>query len=221
MFAAWLLFLIHRLEKRNPAGMSAGYGFVLSKWLGILYMFRLFINALALFYFFGLSIQQIYMPGVSLFMILLPFALLLWYCTQTTLQKRARFLELLFPWIAGLFVILIFFAVLGLEGKFHLPRVSGCRLNSAGQWISPAAVHHAAGVSPLLVPAVTENLWAKKSPRAQQGETCGEPEASAENAAGREPVPEELESGKEISPDSWWKKRKAFVWRAVAGVFNP
>ena len=219
LFAVWLLFLIHRLEKRNPAGMSAGYGFVLSKWLGILYMFRLFINALALFYFFGLSIQQIYMPGVSLFMILLPFALLLWYCTQTTLQKRARFLELLFPWIAGLFVILIFFAVLGLEGKLHLPELQDDVSTVLGNGYLLLLCTTPLEFLLFLVPAVTENLWAKKSPRAQQGETCGEPEASEENAAGREPVPEKLESGKEISPDSWWKKRKAFVWRAVAGVF--
>ena len=159
LFAVWLLFLIRRLERRNPAGMSAGYGFVLSKWMGVLYMLRLFVNALALFYFFGLSIQKIYMPDTGLFMILLPFALLLWYCTQTTLQKRARFLELLFPWIMALFVILVFFAILGLEGKFHLPELTDNVATVFGNGYLLLLCSTPLECLLFLVPAVTGNLW--------------------------------------------------------------
>ena len=121
LFIFWMLWIIWRLEKRNPEKMAEGYGLVLNKPLGMLYLVRLFVNALALFYFFGISIQKIYMPDMSLLKILLPFAVLLWYCTQTTLQKRARFLELLFPWIVALFFTLIVFSFLGLEGEFRLP----------------------------------------------------------------------------------------------------
>lgn len=120
LFIFWMLFMIRRLEKNNPKAMAAGYGFVLNKPLGALYLARLLINGLALFCFFGISIQKIYMPDTSLLKILLPFAVLLWYCTQTTLQKRARFLELLFPWIAALFFMLIVFSFLGLEGEIRI-----------------------------------------------------------------------------------------------------
>lgn len=193
LFVAWLLYLIRRLEIRNPAGMSAGYGFVLSKWMGILYMIRLFINALALFYFFGLSIQKIYMPDTGLFMILLPFGLLLWYCTQTTLQKRARFLELLFPWIMALFVILVFFAILGLEGKFHLPEFADELVTVFGNGYLLLLCSTPLEFLLFLVPAVTQNLWESSDPQASQA------------------VPAD-------SVDMWWKKRRELVWRAVLGV---
>lgn len=197
LFTAWLLFLIRWLERRNPAGMSAGYGFVLSRWMGILYMIRLFLNALALFYFFGLSIQKIYMPDTGLFMILLPFALLLWYCTQTTLQKRARFLELLFPWIIALFVILVFFAILGLEGKFHLPEFTDDFAIVLGNGYLLLLCSTPLEFLLFLVPAVTENLWKTSSPREMQEKTTVSP----------------ADSGNVL-----WKKRRALVWRAVAGV---
>lgn len=244
LFAVWLLFLIRRLERRNPAGMSAGYGFVLSKWMGVLYMLRLFVNALALFYFFGLSIQKIYMPDTGLFMILLPFALLLWYCTQTTLQKRARFLELLFPWIMALFVILVFFAILGLEGKFHLPELTDNVATVFGNGYLLLLCSTPLEFLLFLVPAVTGNLWKTSSPRSPQEETQekiqkqfqGKQQGSpaAGGSAGADvhvgtDVPEDGDPEQKVSgakdvadsadaADAWWKKRRALVWRAVAGV---
>lgn len=198
LFTGGLLYLIRRLEEKNPAGMCAGYGFVLKKWMGILYMLRLFVNALALFYFFGLSIQKIYMPDAGLLMILFPFALLLWYCTQTTLQKRARFMELLFPWIMVLFVVLVFFALLGLEGKFHLPAFHDSFSTVLNNGYLLLLCTTPLEFLLFLVPAVTKNIWEEKSP-------IGEPEKE--------------KNGKETTTYAWWKQRKKFVWRAVGGVF--
>ena len=196
LFAAWLLFVIRCLEQRKPAAMQAGYGFALNRWLGIVYLVRLFLNSLALFAFFGLTIRKIYMPDRSLFLILLPFALLLWYCTQTTLQKRARFMELLFPWIVSLFLILVLFALLALEGRFHIPSLQ----EEAGVLLNNSYVLLLC-TTPLefllfLVPAVTKDLWAgcaTKTSDPQQSETRDQ---------------------KEI----WWRKRRNQVWRAVGGV---
>lgn len=211
LFVGWLLFLIHRLERRNPAGMCAGYGFVLSRWMGILYMIRLFINALALFYFFGLSIQKIYMPDASLLMILLPFALLLWYCTQTTLQKRARFLELLFPWVMALFVILVFFAILGLEGKVHLPELQDDISTVLGNGYLLLLCSTPLEFLLFLVPAVTKDIWERQSPRelADEGGTISVTEKCQEGQSGGNCV---------VPDDHWWRKRRRFVWQAVAGV---
>lgn len=121
VFVGWLLYLTERLEKKSPKAMETGYGCVIGKGLGVIYLIRLFLSGLALFYFFGLSVQQIYMPRVSLPAIWLPFGLLLWYCAQTTLQKRARFVELLFPWIAVLVALLLLAAFVGVGAQWHSP----------------------------------------------------------------------------------------------------
>lgn len=81
----------------------------------IVYIIRLFINAVALFYFFGKTVQTVYMPDSGMFFILLPAAILLWYSLYTTLQKRARFLELIFPWIIVMYLTAIILSFLGIE----------------------------------------------------------------------------------------------------------
>ena len=81
----------------------------------ILYILRFFINAAALFYFFGKTIQTVYMPENSLLFILFPAAILLWYSLHTNLQKRARFLELIFPWIIIIYIIAVILSFLGIE----------------------------------------------------------------------------------------------------------
>lgn len=194
LFIGWLLYIIRKLEKRNPQGMYAGYGFVLNRWVGILYMVRMFLNGLALFYFFGISIQKIYMPDAGMFRILFPFAVLLWYCTQTTLQKRARFIELIFPWIVSLFVILIFFSILGVEGNFHLPALTE---EASVLWNNGYVLLLC--TAPLefllfLVPAVTNDLWAE------------------------EPLEKE-KIEENILTLQWWKKRRNLVWRAAIGIW--
>lgn len=81
----------------------------------MIYIIRFFINVVALFYFFGKTIQTVYMPDSSMFFILLPAAILLWYSLHTTLQKRARFLELIFPWIIIMYLIAVILSFLGIE----------------------------------------------------------------------------------------------------------
>ena len=81
----------------------------------MIYIIRFFINAVALFYFFGKTIQDVYMPDSSMFFILLPAVILLWYSLHTTLQKRARFLELIFPWIIIMYLIAVILSFLGIE----------------------------------------------------------------------------------------------------------
>ncbi len=81
----------------------------------MIYIIRFFINAVALFYFFGKTIQSVYMPDSSMFFIFLPAAILLWYSLHTTLQKRARFLELIFPWIIIMYLIAVILSFLGIE----------------------------------------------------------------------------------------------------------
>ncbi|MBQ9155562.1 MAG: GerAB/ArcD/ProY family transporter [Eubacterium sp.] len=89
----------------------------LPPWAAGIYIIRFLVNAAALIFFFGCSIRNIYMPDHSLFWLLIPFVVLLWYCTETNLQKHARFVELLFPWIAFLFALLILAASAGLLFK--------------------------------------------------------------------------------------------------------
>lgn len=86
----------------------------------IVYIIRFFINAIALFYFFGKTIQTVYMPESRFFFILFPAAVLLWYSLHTTLQKRARFLELIFPWIIAVVLIAIILSFLGIEKTMAL-----------------------------------------------------------------------------------------------------
>lgn len=88
---------------------------ILSQKQMILYVIRFFVNAAALFYFFGKTIQTVYMPESGLFFILFPAAVLLWYSLHTTLQKRARFVELIFPWIITTVLIAIILSFSGIE----------------------------------------------------------------------------------------------------------
>lgn len=88
---------------------------ILSQKQMILYVIRFFINAAALFYFFGKTIQTVYMPESGLFFILFPAAVLLWYSLHTTLQKRARFVELIFPWIIITVLIAIILSFSGIK----------------------------------------------------------------------------------------------------------
>lgn len=86
----------------------------------IIYIIRFLINAVALFYFFSKTIQTVYMPESSFLFILLPAAILLWYSLYTTLQKRARFLELIFPWIMTTFIIAVILSFIGIEKAMQI-----------------------------------------------------------------------------------------------------
>ena len=89
----------------------------------IVYIIRFFINAVALFYFFGKTVQTVYMPDSSIFFILLPAAILLWYSIHTTLQKRARFLELIFPWMITIYTIAVILSFLGIERAVQVSNI--------------------------------------------------------------------------------------------------
>lgn len=109
------------VKKRNENGVHASSfngTLRLPVWAAVLYLLRFFIHSLILFCFFGLSIQNIYMPGHARWWLLLPFALLLGYCTSTSLQKRGRFLELVFPWAAVMFALVIIIILSGMVIDF-------------------------------------------------------------------------------------------------------
>lgn len=89
----------------------------------MIYIIRFFINAVAFFYFFGKTVQTVYMPDSSIFFILLPAAILLWYSIHTTLQKRARFLELIFPWIITIYLIAVILSFLGIERTVQVSNI--------------------------------------------------------------------------------------------------
>lgn len=89
----------------------------------MIYIIRFFINAVALFYFFGKTVQTVYMPDSSIFFILLPAAILLWYSIHTTLQKRARFLELIFPWMITIYFIAVILSFLGIERTVQVSNI--------------------------------------------------------------------------------------------------
>ena len=86
----------------------------------IIYVVRFLINAAALFYFFGRTIQTVYLPEKSLLFILFPVAILLWYSLYTTLQKRARFLELIFPWVITMYFIAVILSFIGIEKAIQI-----------------------------------------------------------------------------------------------------
>lgn len=167
LFTAWLLYVTGRylkgLRKKEQAGIVLSDReknvFAMGKWMGAVYILRYFINSAVLFYFFGLSIQNIYMPDDSMFKILFPFSVLIWYCVQTTLQKRARFLELLFPWIAFLFFAVIFFSALGLWGEGHWiamrDSIQVTIQNGYNLLLCSAPLEFLI----FLLPSFTENLW--------------------------------------------------------------
>ena len=87
------------VSKMQTRLKSINFPEVLPQPIKFVYMIRFFINAVALFYFFGKTIQTVYMPESSFLFIIFPAAILLCYSLYTTLQKRARFLEIIFPWI--------------------------------------------------------------------------------------------------------------------------
>ena len=94
---------------------AKSYAEILPKSIQSIYFIRFAINVAALFYFFGETIQTVYMPERSFLFILFPAALLLWYTLNTNLQKRARFLELIFPWIFVSYGIAVFLSFVGIE----------------------------------------------------------------------------------------------------------
>ena len=91
----------------------------------LIYGIRFFLNAIGLFCFFGKTIQTVYMPESGFCFILFPAAVLLWYSLHTTLQKRARFLELTFPWIISMYLIAVILSFLGIRNAAHLDTVRG------------------------------------------------------------------------------------------------
>ena len=62
-----------------------------------------------------------------------------------------------------------------------------------------------------LVPAVTKDIWERQSPRelADEGGTISVTEKCQEGQSGGNCV---------VPDDHWWRKRRRFVWQAVAGV---
>ena len=105
-------------EKKNLKFVN--FSDLLPQPIKIVYIIRFFINAVALFYFFGQTIQTVYMPENRFLFILLPAAILLWYSLYTTLQKRARFLELIFPWIITTFIIAVILSFIGIEKAMQI-----------------------------------------------------------------------------------------------------
>lgn len=91
------------------------YADTLSQKIRIVYMIRFFINVTMLFYFWGKTIQTVSMPQSGFLFILFPASLLLWYSMRTDLQKRARFLELIFPWIVTVYFLAVLLSFLGTE----------------------------------------------------------------------------------------------------------
>lgn len=159
ILTAYLLWAVGRYENSEGVKTYSGVGFIMNRWIGWIYVIRFFINGMALFCFFGYSIQKIYMPDAGLFKILLPFAFLLWYCAQTTLQKRARFLELLFPWIAGIFFVMLFFAFLGLQGDIRMLTCTDSFSTIAANGYLLLLCSSPLEFLFLLAPTVTDNLW--------------------------------------------------------------
>ena len=114
-FFTWFLLRMGRKRMECREGACGS----LPGWAVLVYLVRFFLNITFLSGFFGLSIRNIYMPDQKLWWLLLPFALLLVYCAGTDLQKHGRFLELIFPWVAFLFALLIITTMTGLFTKMQ------------------------------------------------------------------------------------------------------
>ena len=108
------------ISKMQTRLKSINFPEVLPQPVKIVYMIRFFINAVALFYFFGKTIQTVYMPESSFLFIIFPAAILLWYSMYTTLQKRARFLEIIFPWIITTYFIAVILSFIGIEKAMQI-----------------------------------------------------------------------------------------------------
>ena len=108
------------VSKMKTRLKSINFPEVLPQPIKIVYMIRFFINAVALFYFFGKTIQTVYMPESSFLFIIFPAAILLCYSLYTTLQKRARFLEIIFPWIITTYFIAVILSFIGIEKAMQI-----------------------------------------------------------------------------------------------------
>ncbi len=106
--------------KINKKGLEA---YIMPQSIKSIYIVRFSINAVALFYFFGKTIQTVYMPESGFLFILFPAVILLCYSLYTTLQKRARFLELIFPWIITTYFIAVILSFIGIEKAMQVGRV--------------------------------------------------------------------------------------------------
>lgn len=108
------------VSKMKTRLKSINFPEVLPQPIKFVYMIRFFINAVALFYFFGKTIQTVYMPESSFLFIIFPAAILLCYSLYTTLQKRARFLEIIFPWIITTYFIAVILSFIGIEKAMQI-----------------------------------------------------------------------------------------------------
>lgn len=115
IIATVVFYILSEKIQEQFSENAKSYAEILPKSIQSIYFIRFAINVAALFYFFGETIQTVYMPESSFLFILFPAALLLWYTLNTDLQKRARFLELIFPWIFVSYGIAVFLSFVGIE----------------------------------------------------------------------------------------------------------
>ena len=115
IIATVVFYILSEKIQEQFSENAKSYTEILPKSIQSIYFIRFAINVVALFYFFGETIQTVYMPKSSFLFILFPAALLLWYTLNTNLQKRARFLELIFPWIFVSYGIAVFLSFVGIE----------------------------------------------------------------------------------------------------------
>ena len=115
IIATVVFYILSEKIQEQFSENAKSYAEILPKSIQSIYFIRFALNVAALFYFFGETIQTVYMPKSSFLFILFPAALLLWYTLNTNLQKRARFLELIFPWIFVSYGIAVFLSFVGIE----------------------------------------------------------------------------------------------------------
>ena len=115
IIATVVFYILSEKIQEQFSENAKSYAEILPKSIQSIYFIRFAINVAALFYFFGETIQTVYMPESSFLFILFPAGLLLWYTLNTDLQKRARFLELIFPWIFVSYGIAVFLSFVGIE----------------------------------------------------------------------------------------------------------
>ena len=115
IIATVVFYILSEKIQEQFSENAKSYAEILPKSIQSIYFIRFALNVAAFFYFFGETIQTVYMPKSSFLFILFPAALLLWYTLNTNLQKRARFLELIFPWIFVSYGIAVFLSFVGIE----------------------------------------------------------------------------------------------------------
>ena len=159
LLAGYLLWISKKVYAKDSSLLTSGAFALPGKITGSIYILRFVINTFFFLWIFSASIRQIYMQNNSLWFILLPLVFLLWYSTNTTLQKRARFIELLFPWIISLLVLMIIAAFFSKDiGQFAVLR----KTNDPEIWEKSYLL--LLGSSPLeflffLVPSTVSSLW--------------------------------------------------------------